>query len=55
MKAFLKTLFGDAATLAVVAMVMILEIALTAGGQAALGAVLIPAAVLAGVAGLALR
>jgi len=55
MKAFLKTLFGDAATVTVVALVMIAETILAAIGQAGLGALLIPAAVLAGVAWLAMR
>ncbi len=55
MKAFLKTLFGDAGTVAVVALVMLAEAALAATGQAALGAFLIPVAVLAGVAWLAIR
>ncbi|HEX3366409.1 hypothetical protein [Phenylobacterium sp.] len=55
MKAFLKTLFGDAGTVTVVALVMIAETALTAIGQAGLGAFLIPIAVLAGVARLATR
>jgi hypothetical protein len=55
MKAFLKTLFGDPQTVAAVAIVMAIEVALAAIGQARLGAVLVPAAVLAGVARLALR
>jgi hypothetical protein len=55
MKAFLKTLFGDARTVAAVTLVMIAETILTATGHAALGAFLIPAAVLAGVAWLAIR
>jgi hypothetical protein len=54
-KAFLKTLFGDAGTVTVVALVMIAETILTAIGQAGLGAFLIPVAVLAGVAWLAIR
>jgi len=55
MKAFLKTLFGDAGTVTVVALIMGAEILLTAAGQQGLGAILIPVAVLAGVARLALR
>ncbi|WP_293368814.1 hypothetical protein [Phenylobacterium sp.] len=55
MKAFLKTLFGDAGTVTVVALVMMVEVVLTASGQAGLGVVLIPVAVLAGVAWLAIR
>jgi hypothetical protein len=55
MKAFLKTLFGDAENVAVVSIVMVVEVALAAVGQPALGAVLVPAGVLAGVAWLALR
>jgi hypothetical protein len=55
MRAFLKTLFGDAETMAVVAIVMVAEVAFAAIGQARLGAVLIPAGVLAAVARLALR
>ena len=55
MKAFLKTLFGDAGTVTVVALVMVAETVLTVSGQAGLGALLIPVAVLAGVAWLAVR
>ena len=55
MKAFLKTLFGDAATIAVVSAVMAAEVALVAAGHVALGPLLIPAAVVAGVAWLAAR
>jgi hypothetical protein len=55
MKAFLQTLFGDAGTVTVVALVMGAEVFLAAVGQPALGAILIPAAVLIGVARLAFR
>ena len=55
MKAFLKTLFGDAGTVTVVALVMAAEVFLTTVGQPALGAILIPVAVLVGVARLAFR
>ncbi|HXA38168.1 MAG TPA: hypothetical protein VNW53_04150 [Phenylobacterium sp.] len=55
MKAFLKTLFGDAGTVTVVALIMAAEVFLSVVGQPAVGAVLIPAAVLVGVARLALR
>jgi hypothetical protein len=55
MKAFLKTLFGDPENVAVVSLVMVAEVALVAVGQPALGAVLVPVGVLAGVAWLARR
>jgi hypothetical protein len=55
MSAFLKTLFGDAATLAVVAIVMAAEVLLVANGHVALAAFVVPSLVLAGAAWLAQR
>ena len=55
MSAFLKTLFGDAGTLAVVAVVMAAEVWLVARNQVASAAFAIPALVLAGTAWLAKR
>jgi hypothetical protein len=55
MSAFLKTLFGDAGTLAVVAVVMATEAWLVASNQVASAAFAIPALVLAGTAWLAKR
>ena len=53
MRAFLKTLFGDWATIAVVAMVMAAEIVLAAHGLIVAAALAVPFTVLAGVAWLA--
>lgn len=53
MNAFFKTLFGDPATIAVVAIVMAAEVALVALGQSALAALVVPVMVLAGIAWLA--
>lgn len=53
MKAFLKTLFGDPATIAVVAIVMAAEVALVSGGRPALAAFVVPVLVLTGTAWLA--
>jgi hypothetical protein len=55
MSAFLKTLFGDTGTVAVVAIVMAAELSLTAAGHAAAAAFAVPALVLAGTAWLATR
>jgi hypothetical protein len=53
MTAFLKTLFGDAGTVAVVTIVMAAELLLVAGGQVATAGFAVPLVVLAGVAWLA--
>jgi hypothetical protein len=53
MSAFLKTLFGDTGTVAVVAIVMAAEVFLTASGHAAAAAFVVPVLVLAGTASLA--
>jgi hypothetical protein len=53
MNAFFKTLFGDPATIAVVAIVMAAEVMLVAGGQPVLAALIVPVLVLAGTAWLA--
>ena len=53
MNAFLKTLFGDPGTIAVVAMVVAAEVTLVAFGQKALAALVVPVLVLAGTAWLA--
>ena len=55
MKAFLKTLFGDAGTIAVVVIIMITESAFAATGQAAVAAFAVPPLALAGTAWLATR
>lgn len=55
MSAFLKTLFGDVGTVAVVVIVMAFEVLLVANGQAALAAFAVPLLVLAGTAWLAKR
>jgi hypothetical protein len=55
MSAFLKTLFGDAGTVAVVAIVMAAEVLLVATDQAASAALAVPSLVLAGTAWLAKR
>jgi hypothetical protein len=55
MSAFLKTLFGDTGTVAVVAIVMAAELALVASGHAASAAFAVPPLVLAGTAWLAKR
>ncbi|HEX9461679.1 MAG TPA: hypothetical protein VGB82_03695 [Alphaproteobacteria bacterium] len=55
MSPFYKTLFGDAATIAVTAIVMVTEVVLVAADQAAWAAVVVPAVVLAGTAWLARR
>jgi len=55
MSAFLKTLFGDAGTIAVVAIVMAAEVLLVASDQAASAAFAVPSLVLAGAAWLAKR
>ena len=53
MSAFLKTLFGDASTVAVVAIVMAAELALVVNGLGTAAAFAVPALVLAGTAWLA--
>jgi hypothetical protein len=53
MNAFLKTLFGDPATIAVVATVVAAEVVLVACGYRALAALIVPVLVLAGTAWLA--
>jgi hypothetical protein len=55
MSAFLKTLFGDAGTVGVVAIVMAAEVLLVDNGQVASAALAVPSLVLAGVAWLARR
>lgn len=55
MSAFLKTLFGDASTVAVVAIVMAAEVVLVASNQVASAAFAVPLLVLAGAAWLAKR
>ena len=55
MSAFLKTLFGDMGTVAVVAIVMAAELLLVANGQVSSGTFAIPCLVLAGTAWLATR
>jgi hypothetical protein len=53
MSAFLKTLFGDARTVAVVVIVMAAELLLVETGQEVAAAFAVPALVLAGTAWLA--
>jgi hypothetical protein len=55
MSAFLKTLFGDAGTVAVVAIVVAIELMLVDRNQAASAAFAVPILVLAGTAWLARR
>lgn len=55
MSAFLKTLFGDAGSVAVVAIVIAAELVLVATGPAASAAFCVPPLVLAGAAWLATR
>ena len=55
MSAFLRTLFGDVATVAVVAAVMAAEVALVALGDTAYAVVAVPCLVLVGTAWLAQR
>jgi hypothetical protein len=55
MSAFLKTLFGDAGTVAVVAVVMAAEVLLVAADQGSSAAFAVPCLVLAGTAWLAQR
>jgi hypothetical protein len=55
MKAFLKTLFGDAGTILVVIIIMITESVFAATGQVAVAAFTVPPLVLAGTAWLATR
>lgn len=55
MSAFYKTLFGDAATIAVTALVMVAEVVLVAADQVGWAVVVVPAVVLAGTAWLAQR
>ncbi len=55
MSAFVKTLFGDRATVAVVALVMTAELLLVAVGEAVAASIVIPALVLAGAGWLAKR
>ena len=55
MSAFLKTLFGDIDTVAVVALVLGVVVLLTATDHAATAAFVVPPLVLAGIAWLALR
>ena len=53
MSAFLKTLFGDAATVAVVAIIMAAEVSLVADGHATSAALAVPVLVLTGTTWLA--
>jgi hypothetical protein len=55
MKAFLKTLFGDAGTVSVVVIIMITESLFVATGQVVVAAFAVPPLVLAGTAWLATR
>jgi hypothetical protein len=55
MSGFFKTLFGDAATMTAVAVVMAAEVALVAADRTALAAFAIPVVVLGGIAWLAGR
>jgi hypothetical protein len=55
MSAFLKTLFGDAGTVSVVAVIMITETVFAATGQVTVAAFAVPPLVLAGAAWLATR
>ena len=55
MSAFVKTLFGDAGTIVVVALVMAAEVLLVATGQVAAASYAVPPLVLAGAAWLAIR
>jgi hypothetical protein len=55
MSAFLKTLFGDAGTVTVVAVVMAAELLLNASGFISLAAFSVPLLVLAGAGWLATR
>ena len=55
MSAFLKTLFGDKATVSVVAIVMAAEVLFVTTGNVSSAAFLIPPLVLAGAAWLAVR
>ena len=55
MSAFLKTLFGDAGTVAVVMVVMAAEVVLVMSGQVAAAAFVVPSLALAGVAWIATR
>jgi hypothetical protein len=55
MSAFLKTLFGDRGTIAVVTVVMAAELLLVATGHAAAAGLVVPALVLVGVGWLARR
>jgi hypothetical protein len=55
MSAFLKTLFGDAGTVAVVAIVMAAEVLAVTTGHAPTAAFAVPSLVLAGTAWLANR
>ena len=55
MSALLKTLLGDAATVAVVAIVMAIEVSLVAAGHAAWAAYAVPSCALVGAAWLATR
>ena len=55
MRAFFKTLFGDAWNLTAVGSVMAAEVAITQSGNGAVAAYLIPALALASVAWLARR
>ena len=53
MKAFLKTLFGDAWNVAIVALILAVEIALAQSGHAAAAAYLVPPLTLTGIGWLA--
>jgi hypothetical protein len=53
MKAFLKTLFGDAGTVSVVVVIMLAEGAFAATGQVTVAAFVVPPLVIAGTAWLA--
>lgn len=55
MAAFLKTLFGDARNVAVVAVLLAIEVALVRTGHADAATLVMPAATLAGVTWLATR
>jgi hypothetical protein len=55
MKTFLKALFGDAANVAVVAIVMAVELAMVAANEAAAAALIVPPLLLCGAAWLSTR
>lgn len=55
MKAFLKTLIGDAANVSVVSLVVLISIALNATGETAIAAYVVPPVTLLGILCLARR